>query len=185
MTRLLALVTLMLLGLSLGGCFTHLLQAGAKANLGAADFLLLQQNLFGPAGSSMAWVEAFALLTLAATAYLGREAGAFFHLGLVVFGCLAAMLAIWILWVHPVNLLIDSWRPHNIPAKWTDARDIWHTLHAIRFVLACVALAAYGWGILCLGRTSRRRFGVHLTPAMEQAIKEAQGTSQTSAKEDA
>jgi hypothetical protein len=52
------------------------------------------------------------------------------------------MVAIWAVWINPINKLVNSWTPERLPTTWTDFRDRWHFLHTVRLFLSVVAFSA-------------------------------------------
>lgn len=145
MWRITTLVSLFLLALALGVSFSHLLQAGPKATLPVSDFLTIQQVLLRRYGLGVGLVEGGTVVAVAITAFSVRHEPRQLHLTVVTLVCLLAMIAIWAIAINPINAQINSWSAATVPENWRDARDSWHRLHAMRFGLAAIAFAAFGW----------------------------------------
>ena len=148
MLKIASLVSLFFLAVALGVSFSHLLQAGPKATLSAEDFLMVQQVLISRYGIGVGLVESLAVLSLGVAAFLAREMRPRFLLTLAALGCVLAMIAIWAIWINPINQTVNSWSASTVPADWPTTRDLWHRLHALRLLLAAVALGVFTWGTL-------------------------------------
>ncbi len=142
MVRLLTFLTLLLMGLVSGISFSHLLQRGPKTTLPGPHFLSVQQVLLRNYGAAVGGLEVAAFLLTLLLALLVRSSAV--TLALTVIACcnVALMILIWALWINDINRTVNSWKPDSIPANWTEFRDRWHPLHAIRTILALMGQGA-------------------------------------------
>ena len=95
-----------------------------------------------------------ALIFASVLAYLTRRRSKVFALNLVAATAVGAMIAVWAIWINPVNQLVNGWTPATLPVDWSAYRDRWHLLHAIRLTLASVGLSALILGLLADDRGS-------------------------------
>jgi hypothetical protein len=148
MNPLVEFLSVFLLGLVTGVSLSHLLQRGPKATLPAAQFLAVQQVLLRNYGPVIGGLEVAAVCSTFAMAILTRGQAAVPLLAIVACGCAVLMVVIWALWIRPINRTVNSWTPVQLPANWTDLRERWHFLHAVRLVLSVVAFSAVIAGAL-------------------------------------
>jgi hypothetical protein len=142
MPGLLTLVTIFLMALVTGVSFSHLLQRGPKAELSGPQFLAVQQALFRNYGVVVGALEAAALVFALVLALGVRARPLLLSLASGTAACVALMIAVWAVWINPINETINSWAAGSMPPNWTEFRDRWHTLHAVRFVLGMLGLGA-------------------------------------------
>lgn len=141
-------VSLFLLALALGVSFSHLLQWGPKATLSASDFLIVQQVLLRRYGAVIGWVEGLAVVAVGFVAFLVRVNKRLLALSLAALICTVAMIAVWAIWIEPINAAVNSWSPTSLPDHWQHARDSWHRLHAIRSAQSVLAFGLFIWAAL-------------------------------------
>jgi hypothetical protein len=142
MVRLVTFLTLLLMGLVSGISFSHLLQWGPKTTLPGPHFLSVQQVLLRNYGVMVGGLEVAAFILTLLLALLVRSSVV--TLALIVLTCCSVglMILIWALWINGINRTVNSWKPDSIPANWTEFRDRWHQLHAIRTILALTGQGA-------------------------------------------
>jgi hypothetical protein len=107
-------LSLLLVALTFGMAFCHVMEIPGKLHLNGAQWLTVQQNLyiaFGVVGAAI---------------------------------CMTAGLIVRALLVAPMNAALSGWTPETLPADWTNYRDQWETgqaIHAALFGLGFSALA--------------------------------------------
>src|SRR2546426_1024507 len=87
-------------------------------------------------------IEAGAFVSMLLMTNLVRTRPAVFALTATGCACAAAMIAVWAVWINPINKTITSWTADPVPSNWSEFRDKWHRLHAIRAGFAFVGLSA-------------------------------------------
>ena len=142
MQALLAFIVLLLMGLVTGVSFSHLLQRGPKAELPGAHFLAIQRVLLRNYGAGVGALEAAAFVFALALAVVIRARSSLLFLASGAAACVGLMIAIWAVWINPINRAVNSWSPDSLPRNWAEFRDRWHTLHSVRFILALLGLSA-------------------------------------------
>jgi hypothetical protein len=137
-----------------GVSFSHLLQRGPKAELPGPAFLAVQQILLRNYGPIVGALEAAALVfALALAAVVGARPTLLCPAGAAA-SSLALMIGIWAVWINQINQTVNSWLGETLPANWTEFRDRWHRLHALRLGLSLIGLSALIALALQLGRPS-------------------------------
>ena len=135
-------VSLLLMALATGVVFSHMLQPGPKATLPASVFLSVQQILLRNYGAALGTIEAGAFASTLVMAFLVRTRPAGFALTAIACVCVAAMIAVWAVWINPINKAVNSWTADSMPSNWSEFRDRWHRLHTLRAGLALAGLSA-------------------------------------------
>jgi hypothetical protein len=134
--------SVVLIGLGAGIACSHLLQWSSKTALTAEEFLVVQQTLYinyGPVGTLL---EPLTVLMTAFALVLSRTRSAR-TAGAIALLCLVGELAIWFVFIDPINREVMRWTPSTMPITWADyGLDQWHFFHAIRFLLYVGALAS-------------------------------------------
>jgi hypothetical protein len=130
-------VSLLLNALASGVVFSHVLERPGKVALTPASYVEVQQTLFKTYGLVVGAVERLALLATAALWALDHS----LLIGVAVIAD-AAMIAIWAVWINPINQQVNGWRADAMPVDWARLRDRWELLHTIRAILSLVALGA-------------------------------------------
>ena len=136
MLKIIRFVSLLFTGLALGGAFGHLLEMSNKLALDKEEYLFVQQRLYEGFGRVLGNVELGALVsTILVLVLVRKRRGAFLWtlLGAVL---IVAALAVWQIWVGPVNTEVDAWTTvASMPANWGELRSSWEYGHAARAVL--------------------------------------------------
>jgi hypothetical protein len=134
---------LLLVALTLGMTFCHVMEIAGKLRLDGQTWLTVQHNLYVAFGTLGAVIEVLAiLLTWVVTAQVRRR-GPAFPWTIAAGICVTAGLAVWFAIVAPVNAALSTWTPATLPADWSSYRDRWEIGHAIH-----AALFALGFGAL-------------------------------------
>ena len=103
---------------------------------------MLHRTLYPTFGQTAGWAEGFALVSVAGLAWRVRKRGSAFPLTLAAVTCQATAIAVFIVFIAPVNRTMVAWPLDAIPADWSQWRDQWEYAHAVRAVLQFVALGA-------------------------------------------
>jgi hypothetical protein len=136
-------VNLLTAGLLAGVVLTHPLQWPGMAPLSGAQWLAVQHHLFGGYAVFGAVAEPLAfLLSLGLGVRLARSRSPAEWLPLAAAACFAAMLAIFGLFLQPINLQVAGWTPSSLPADWRRSVDRWSLFHTVSFVLALAGFCA-------------------------------------------
>ncbi len=150
------LITILLVALSTGLAFAHVLEMPAKLLYDAEFYVTLQRTLYafwGPPDIG-GFVEPAAILaTLVLCLAVRRRRAFWLTLSATVILLLAFPLA-YFLFVQPVNEIIQG--TSVIPANWLELRLRWEKGHALRFLLQFVALALLLLSVLF--ETGKRKF---------------------------
>jgi hypothetical protein len=143
------LVTVILIGLSMGPVLCHLLEMPAKLAYEGSLWLRLLHTLYPPAfGTVGAFFEVGAVVTAVALAFLVRQRRpAFGWTLLAALSLVTAHAAFWI-WIAPVNATMAPLTPETLPADWMRLRDQWEYTHAARALLQIIAFGALVFSIL-------------------------------------
>lgn len=141
-------LTIMLVALSLGAAFAHLLEMPAKLAYDGGLWLHLLQTLYPAFGrvSGVCEIGAVIAAWVLLVAVRGRPQA--FRWTLLAAACLAATHAIFWIWVVPVNAELVPLSADTLPADWERLRKQWEFAHASRAILQIVALAALVISIL-------------------------------------
>jgi hypothetical protein len=141
-------LSLLLVALTLGLTFAHVLEIPGKLRLDGATWLAVQHNLYVGFGTVGAVVEvaAIVLTWLLVLMVRGRRPAFWWTLGAAV--CVTAGLVDWFLLVAPMNAALAVWTPETLPADWTSYRDQWETGHAIHAALFGLGFSALALALL-------------------------------------
>ena len=142
--RVLQFCAIVLTALALVPFGAHLFALPNKIGFGQQDYFTVQAIYRGWALFGFALFGAlFANLALAALlAFRKRPYG----LPLLAFLLIAATLAIFFVWVYPVNQATSNW---TLPTpNWTTLRIHWEYGHAVNAVLTFVALCLVTWSVV-------------------------------------
>jgi hypothetical protein len=132
----LRIAAVVVVALSLGASFAHVLELPAKLDL-SGDRYLAVQEIYRYFGASATVLELGSVLLMLAGLVLGwHRPGA--HLLALAWIVFAASLVAWAVVVSPVNAVFASWAGHP-PAGWTAARDRWEWGHVAVFGLKLVS----------------------------------------------
>jgi hypothetical protein len=136
-------VSLLLVALTLGMTFCHVMEIPGKLRLGGTAWLTVQHNLYVAFGLVGAVIELLAILLTWVAVFLVRRRRPAFLWTLAAAVCVTAGLADWFLLVAPMNAALSGWTPETLPVDWTSYRNQWeagHAIHAALFGLGFSAL---------------------------------------------
>jgi hypothetical protein len=137
---------LILVALSMGATFAHVLELPAKLQWDAPLYVAVQNEppgLYLGFGTAGAVIEVAAILAAAGLTVLVRDRRPVFRLALVGTVCLALALISWWALIAPANAVMGAWTPQTVPPDWTRWRNQWEFTHAANFFLKLV-----GFGLL-------------------------------------
>ena len=140
----------MLVALSMGMAFSHLLEMPAKMNYSAALWLKLLQTLYWGYGTIGAVIEVGAVVASVVLVFMVRHHKKSVCMDTIISGvlCMVAAHAAWWIWVRPVNAILMPLTPKTLPANWMALRNQWEYTHAARAILQIIALGSLVLSIL-------------------------------------
>lgn len=150
-------ITILLVALTTGLAFAHVLEMPAKMLYDADTYLMLQRTLYaawGPPQIGGMLEPAAVMATLLLCAAVRRRRRAFWLSATAAGALLLAFPVTYFLLVEPVNEIIRT--TGFIPANWVQLRMRWETGHAIRFALQFIALSLLLLSVLY--ETGKRKF---------------------------
>lgn len=145
-------VSLLFFGLLTGFSFSHLIEAGPKAQLAGPVFLVIQQILLKNFAAVRGFIDLVTIGSLLVLVILLRGRRAAFWLSLFSLGSLMTVIGIWTIFLKPINIQIDSWTVMTMPGNWLDFRDLWQYYHLLGEVIL-----AFGYIMLILSVLLDRR----------------------------
>ncbi len=148
-------LSLLLVALTLGLTFAHVMEIPGKLRLDGASWLTVQHNLYIAFGVVGAAIEVLAIVLTWLLVLMLRGRRPALWRTLVAAVAVSAGLVDWYLLVSPMNAALSGWTPATLPADWTSTRDQWEigqAIHAALFGLGFSALV-----IALLGETPGRR----------------------------
>jgi hypothetical protein len=122
----------------------HLFELANKIGLAQEQYFLVQQIYRGWALFGIVLFGALAAL-VALTILLRRERPALWF-ALAALVCMAATLVIFFVWIYPANVATNNWTV--VPANWSDLRTQWEYAHAVNAVVTFIALCAVVLAVL-------------------------------------
>jgi hypothetical protein len=139
--------------------FTALALVPAGAHLAAlpGKIGLARDEYFAVQGIYIGWawfgiVQAGAILSAAALAFLARGSGMPFTLSLVGSVLLIATMVLFFIFVFPANQATSNWT--QMPENWEQLRTRWEYTHALNAILTFLALVALTLAVIVDGRAS-------------------------------
>jgi hypothetical protein len=151
-------VNLLLVALTLGMTFCHVLEYPGKAELTGPEWLTVQHNVYVAFGVIGAVIEVTAILTTWIVFAQIRTWKLARVLTLLAALCTTAALGVWFGWVDPVNTALNAWTPETLPDNWASFRDRWEAGHAVSAALFLLAFSALVVAILSETESPQRRF---------------------------
>jgi Domain of unknown function (DUF1772) len=146
MLRLWRFIAIVLTALSMGLSFSHLLELPPKMLFdGQLWVTITTKGLYYLFGSVGAVIEVGSIVTAIVLAFLLRGRGLAFSLTLGGAILLALALALWSIFIAPVNAELAKWTSTSFPSDWMRYRDRWEYTHAVN---AIIKLVAFG-SLLC------------------------------------
>jgi len=151
-------VNLLLVALTLGMAFCHVLEYPGKLALSGPEWLTVQHNIYVAFGVVGAIIEVTAILTtwIVFAQIRGWKAARVLTLAAAI--AATAALGVWFGWVDPVNTALNAWTPETLPDNWMRFRDRWEAGHAVSAVLFLLAFSALVVAILTETENPQRRF---------------------------
>lgn len=150
-------ITILLVALTTGMAFAHVLEMPAKMLYDAELYLTVQRSLYaawGPPNIGGVLEPAAVIAMLALCAAVRRRRRAFWLSSAAAVCLLLAFPLVYFLLVEPANEIFRS--TSLIPANWTELRYRWETGHVLRFALQFVALSLLLLSVLY--ETGKRKF---------------------------
>jgi hypothetical protein len=135
-------LSLLLVALTLGMTFCHVMEIPGKLRLDGAAWLT---NLYIAFGAVGAVIELLSILLTWVVAMQVRQRRPAFAWTVAAGLCVTAGLLVWFTVVAPVNAALSGWTPETLPADWTRIRDRWEIGHAVH-----AALFGFGFGALVI-----------------------------------
>ena len=135
--------SLLLVALTLGMTFCHVMEIPGKLRLDGSTWLTVQQNLYVAFGTIGAVIEVLAILLTWVVAAQVRHRQPAFRWTVAAGVCVSAGLAVWFALVAPVNDALGGWTPASLPPDWSSYRDGWeigHAIHAALFAAGFISL---------------------------------------------
>lgn len=135
-------LSLLLVALTLGMTFCHVMEIPGKLRLDGAQWLIVQHNLYIAFGIGGATIEVLSILLTWVVVFQVRRRRSAFYWTLGATVCVTAGLIVWTLLVAPMNAALSGWTPETLPADWTDYRNQWEAGHAIHAALFSLGFSA-------------------------------------------
>ena len=142
-------IALVLTALSMGLSFAHLLELPPKMLFdGQLWVTITTKGLYYLFGSVGAVIEVGSIVTAIVLTFLVRDRGLVFSLALGGAILLALALALWFVFIAPVNAQLAKWTPTSFPSDWMQYRDRWEYAHAVNAIVKLVAFGSLVCSIL-------------------------------------
>jgi hypothetical protein len=144
------LISRLLVALTLGLAFAHVLEFFGKQQLSAGDWLMVQQHLYVAFGAIGGPIEILAIALTWTAWVLQRRDGAAFSSRWTLTAAIVITIGLidWTLVVSPMNTVLNGWTAASIPGDWMTVRNRWEMGHAVQ-----AALFAAGFVCLEIGAT--------------------------------
>jgi hypothetical protein len=154
----LCLATILVMALSLGPSFAHLLEAGPRLTIWSPE-LWREATVFN---SQFMWfaivggpIDIGAVVLGAILAFVLRREKVPFRWALAAAILFAASLAVWLSVVAPANAVLATWAPGPVPENFEAVRDRWESGHVAMTAIKFCGLTAAVLAGLTAGRTRR------------------------------
>lgn len=140
MTRVIQVLSLLLVALTMGQLYAHVLELGPKMQYAPQLYIRLNNSLYAWFGPPLgAAINVGAVVVTAALAWLTRR-----HRHLRLFTGIAgllqvAQLVVYFARVEPVNMRFRALGPGQVPSDFTALRAQWEYGHALGFGLFAAA----------------------------------------------
>lgn len=135
-------LSLLLVALTLGMTFAHVMEIPGKLRLDGATWLTVQHNLYIAFGVIGAAIEVLGIALTWTLVLMVRRRRPAVWWTLAAAICVSAGLVDWFLLVAPMNAALNAWTPETLPAGWTRYRDQWETGHAIHAAFFALGFSA-------------------------------------------
>jgi hypothetical protein len=148
-------LALLVMALSLGPSFAHLLEAAPRLTVWSPD-LWRETTVFNAQFMYFAIIggplDVLAILLGVIVTFLVRHERPAFWLALAATIAYAASLATWTAVVVPMNSIMGGWQPGPLPANFDAVRAQWETGHIVMTVIKTVGLSCMIGYALSIGR---------------------------------
>ena len=134
-------IALFLMGIELGVSYSHLMQLPGKSRLSVAMFIAVQTVLI-QYKIGLGIVEIGSFLAILIVLWLIRPKTLTFGLTLSALLMLIAAFLIWVIFIEPINTVVDTWTANSYPDNWTSYRDRWHLFHVLRLILLTIGTSS-------------------------------------------
>jgi hypothetical protein len=146
--RVMRLVTIVLAALAMGMHLAHVLELPPKLMLEPELYIAIQTRLYGLFGTVGPVFEVGALLLAGLLAFRLRGTPAF-RFTLVSAGAVLLSLAVWLVFVLPVNGPINQWAAAQVaPPDWMRLRAQWQVAQAGIFVFHLLGFSSLAYSVL-------------------------------------
>ena len=111
-------LSLLLVALTLGMTFCHVLEIPGKLRFEGAAWLTVQQNLYVAFGVVGAAIEVLSILLtwVVVVQVRSRRPAVYWTVGAAL--CVTIGLLAWAVLVAPINAALSGWTPATLPADW-------------------------------------------------------------------
>lgn len=134
------LPTLLLVALTMGIEFGHVLELGPKLRYPPELYLRLNTSLYAWFGPPVGAVIYFgSILATGVLTWLSRRRGAALALTATAFGLQVVAFTTFLTLIEPVNVRFRALAPGEVPADFATLRNQWELTHALGFVLFTAA----------------------------------------------
>jgi hypothetical protein len=169
MLRIWRFIALVLTALSMGLSFAHLLELPPKMLFdGQLWVTITTKDLYYLFGSVGAVIEVGSIVTAIVLAFLMRDRGLVFAFTLGGAILLALALALWFVFIAPVNAQLAKWTSTSFPSDWMRYRDRWEYAHAINAIIKLVAFGLLICSILVETPSTVRSYCVSFADRLRQ-----------------
>jgi uncharacterized membrane protein len=143
--KILLLITGMLLILVTGTFWGTWFSLSRTMNtLPQETFVVIGQQIMKNVAFGMSIMMSLGMAGLIVLLFMaGRRRKAHFYWLLSALICFLLALAITLLIEVPIDNLIRSWTPHNVPGDWQSIRDRWQFYHTDRTFLSLAGIACF------------------------------------------
>lgn len=148
-------ITIVVMALSLGPSFAHLLEAPPRLTVWSPE-LWREATVFN---AQFMWfaimggpLDVGAILAGAILVYLLRRERTPFRLAVAATVLFAVSLAVWLSVVAPVNAELATWKPGPVPENFEALRNRWETGHIVMTGIKLCGLVA----AICVGLSAGR-----------------------------
>jgi uncharacterized membrane protein len=110
------------------------------AGLSATAYVEQQQNAIRSLNTLFPVLGAVCIVLAAGLAFAAKEKSTRWLLVAAVI-CLVVAAVVTRFGNQPINAVVITWNPQNVPPQWSQLRDTWWNWHIVRAVAAIVGLA--------------------------------------------
>lgn len=132
-------LSILLVALTLGMAFAHVLELGPKAGYPPSLYITLQNSLYYWFGTVGAIIDLGAVITTVILTVLVRHRRPALPLTAAAAACQIAALSVWFAFINPVNVAFREATSSLPPPDWMALRAQWEYAHAAGASLLAVA----------------------------------------------